>query len=131
MAPALDLGKVVLLRKALEIFGGQLFGGRALPGEFLADVRVFGHSSFALRFRLQIYTFERYSEYVTRLITAFTERFSSAATISIGLQASTSIRRRLSSSGVQGMIRGNAATSPSPSAAGPKTDSAIEPWLEP
>src|SRR6476646_6283955 len=124
MAPALDLGKVVLLRKALEIFGGQLFGGRALPGEFLADVRVFGHSSFALRFRLQIYTFERYSEYVTRLITAFTERFSSAATISIGLQASTSIRRRLSSSGVQG-FRANAATSPSPSVLGGSSSSAL------
>jgi len=43
MAPALDFGLVPLLRKALEIFRGQLPGGRALPGEFLADERVLGH----------------------------------------------------------------------------------------
>src|SRR6266446_10643636 len=41
--PALDLGLVPIFRKALEIFHGQLFGGRALPGEFLADERVLGH----------------------------------------------------------------------------------------
>ena len=41
--PALDLGLVPIFRKALEIFRGQLFGGRALPGEFLADERVLGH----------------------------------------------------------------------------------------
>jgi hypothetical protein len=39
VAPALDLGLVPLLREALEIF----FGGRALPGELLADEWVFGH----------------------------------------------------------------------------------------
>jgi hypothetical protein len=35
IAPALDLGLITLLRKALKIFCGQLLGGRALPGEFL------------------------------------------------------------------------------------------------
>src|SRR5260370_32626168 len=43
MAPALDFGLVPLLWKALEIFRGQLPGGRALPGEFLADERVSCH----------------------------------------------------------------------------------------
>ena len=43
MAPALDFGLVPLLQKALEIFRGQLPGGGALLGEFLADERVLGH----------------------------------------------------------------------------------------
>src|SRR5712672_1980798 len=43
MAPALDFGLVPLFWKALEIFRGQLFGGRALSGEFLADERVSCH----------------------------------------------------------------------------------------
>jgi len=74
-----------------------------------------GIPSFALRLRLQIYTFERYSECQARPLTALAERFSSAAINSIGLPASTSIRSRLSSSGVQ-KVRANAATSPLPSA---------------
>jgi len=36
MAPSLDFGLVSIFREALEIFRGQLFGGIALPGEFLA-----------------------------------------------------------------------------------------------
>jgi hypothetical protein len=43
MAPALDFGLVPLFWKALEVFRGQLFGGRALSGEFLADERVSCH----------------------------------------------------------------------------------------
>src|SRR5258706_5918878 len=50
MAPALDFGLVPLLWKALEIFRGQLPGGRALPGEFLADERVLGHDTIKARF---------------------------------------------------------------------------------
>jgi len=34
MAPALDFGLVPVFGEAVEIFRGQLFGGRALPGEF-------------------------------------------------------------------------------------------------
>jgi hypothetical protein len=34
VASALDFGLVPVLRKAMEIFRGQLLGGRALPGEF-------------------------------------------------------------------------------------------------
>jgi hypothetical protein len=44
VAPALDLGLVAVLREALEIFDGQLFGGRALLRELLADERVSGHA---------------------------------------------------------------------------------------
>jgi len=43
MAPALDFGLVSILWEALEVFRGQLFGGRPLPGEFFADERVYGH----------------------------------------------------------------------------------------
>jgi len=43
LAPALDLGLVAVLGEALEIFSGQRFGGRALPGEFFADERVSWH----------------------------------------------------------------------------------------
>jgi len=46
MAPALDLGLVPLLGEALEIFRGQLFGGIALSGEFLADEWVLRHRVF-------------------------------------------------------------------------------------
>jgi hypothetical protein len=77
-------------------------------------------ASFPLRHRLrfQLYTFERYSEHVCTGQAAFAERFSSAATNSIGFPAPRSIRRRLSSSGVQ-KVRANDAfpfafTSPEP-----------------
>ena len=43
MAPALDFGLVSILWEALEVFRGQLFGGRPLPGEFFADERVWWH----------------------------------------------------------------------------------------
>src|SRR5260370_15509242 len=36
LVPALDLGLIALLGEALEIFGGQFPGGRALSGEFFA-----------------------------------------------------------------------------------------------
>ncbi len=45
MAPALDLGPVLILRKALEIFRGQLFSGGALLGELLANKQISGHAS--------------------------------------------------------------------------------------
>jgi hypothetical protein len=44
MAPALYLGLVPVLGESLEIFLGHLSGGRALPGELLADVWVSGHA---------------------------------------------------------------------------------------
>ena len=68
--------------------------------------------SFPLRPRLQLYTFERYSQPVSTALNGLCERLSSAAINSIGLPASTSIRSRLSSSGVH--FRAKAATSPSP-----------------
>ena len=43
LAPAFDLGPVLLLREPLEIFLGMVPGGRALLGEFLADERVSWH----------------------------------------------------------------------------------------
>ena len=43
MAPAIDRGLVPVFWEAVEIFRGQLFGGRALSGEFLADERVSCH----------------------------------------------------------------------------------------
>src|SRR5258707_15442844 len=45
-APALDFSLEPLFREALEIFRGQLFCGRALPGEFLADKGVSWHRGF-------------------------------------------------------------------------------------
>src|SRR5882724_5823082 len=43
VAPDLDLGLELLLRISLEIFPYCPPGGRALPCEFLADKRVYGH----------------------------------------------------------------------------------------
>jgi hypothetical protein len=43
VALALDLGLVPIFREALKIFLSEFPGGRALPGELLADDWVFGH----------------------------------------------------------------------------------------
>src|SRR5258705_10792070 len=43
MPPALDLGLVSIFWEALEIFDRQLFGGRAVPSEILADEWVIRH----------------------------------------------------------------------------------------
>jgi hypothetical protein len=45
VAPALDLGLISVLREARKILRRKLFGGRALPSEFLADERVSGHGA--------------------------------------------------------------------------------------
>jgi hypothetical protein len=48
LAQAVDLGVVALFWKALEIFRGQLFGGGALFGDFLADKRVSWHGAIKM-----------------------------------------------------------------------------------
>jgi hypothetical protein len=44
VSPAFDLCLIPILWVAAEILHGQLPGGRALPGELLADERVLGHA---------------------------------------------------------------------------------------
>src|SRR5258705_12216898 len=43
VAPALNLGEVAAFREPLKVFRGELSGGYAQSGEFLADERVSGH----------------------------------------------------------------------------------------
>jgi hypothetical protein len=44
VAPALDFGEVMVLRKPLKVFRGEPSGGVTQSGELFADVRVSGHA---------------------------------------------------------------------------------------
>ena len=53
IAPAFDSCLISILGVALEIFLGELSGGRALPSELLANEGIFGHALLKREFSQQ------------------------------------------------------------------------------